>query len=75
MPAVPLAAVSFEPLVLQLRREQPWAVLHGMRHRMEYLWHARTMSRLPSPVAVDVVPALPRVVVARRVVRNRRQRV
>ena len=42
-----------------------------VRHAVEHVQHARSLSRLPASVALDVVPSLRRLVAARRLVRMR----
>src|SRR5262249_16692240 len=69
LPAVRMAAVAVQPLELP---EPRWsrATVPRLRRSVEYVRDARTVSRLLAPVALDLVSALPRVVAARRLVRN-----
>src|SRR3954467_3687946 len=68
--AVRMAAGAERSLVLQRRVRARTAVL-GLRHRLEHVLDERPLPGLPAPVALDVVPPLPRVVAARRLVRVR----
>src|SRR4051794_34155601 len=68
--AVRMAAGAERSLVLQRRVRARTAVL-GLRHRLEHVLDERPLPGLPAPVALDIVPPLPRVVAARRLVRVR----
>src|SRR6185436_15305950 len=70
LPGVRLAARAERSVVLFGRRHARAAV-HVVRHRLEYVLDPRPLSRLPAPVAMDILPALPRVVPARGLVRRR----
>jgi hypothetical protein len=57
MPAVRLASFPVERMDLQLPGNAR-AVFPIVRTRVEHIFHARTMSGLRPPVAVDVVSSL-----------------
>jgi len=67
LPAVQLASVAVEPLVLQLPRN-PRAVVPGMRHGLEHVFDRWPLPRMQPPLAVDLVSPLRPVVAARRLV-------
>ena len=73
MSVLSLAARAIEPLVVSLHRHAG-AVLRRVRHDVEHVLHARTLSRLRSSVAVDVVSAMRGLVAASRLVRRRKGR-
>ena len=68
MSAVQLEAVAGQPVGLLLGRHTR-AVLPIVRHVVEHVPNARPLSRVRSPVEVDVVSQLRRMVAARRLVR------
>jgi hypothetical protein len=72
MSALRLAPIGLEPLVLQVRRYSR-AVLPSVRDGLEHIFDAGTLSGLQPPVALDLMPSLRRVVVARRLVRTKRR--
>jgi hypothetical protein len=71
MPAMQLAAAGIEPLVLRVHR-YAGAAFRGVRHGMEHVLNQGALSRLQSPVEMDLVPSLRRVVVTCRLVRTER---
>src|SRR5262245_2130155 len=72
MPTLRLASVALEPLVLRERRPSR-ARLRCVWNGVEHVRDGRPMSRLQPSVAMDVMPAMRRVVVPRRLVRSRRR--
>jgi hypothetical protein len=70
MPAVRVAAVADEPVVVCLDRGEPRAAVCQLRRDLEHVRDARELSRLSPPVAVDVVPAVRGLVAARGLVRG-----
>ena len=62
-----MGAGVVEPMDL-LERRRTRAAVYVMRHVVEYVHHAREVPRLRSPVEVDIMLAVPRVVAARRLV-------
>jgi hypothetical protein len=67
--ALRLAADGVKPVVLQ-RERYSRAAVQGMRHDLEHVFHARTMSGVQPPVDLDVVPRVSSAVVTRRLVRR-----
>ena len=67
--ALSLAAGSGQPLVLRVPRDAR-AALSVLRHGLAHVHHARALSGLQPPVAVDLVYAVFAVVAARRLVRD-----
>ena len=70
VPVVRLASRCVQPLVLRAKPVAR-ASFSGMSNRLEYILHARTMSRLRSSVALDVLSLLLGLVAARGLVRER----
>ena len=70
MPAVRVAAVADEPVVVCLDRGEPRAAVCQLRRDLEHVRDTRELSRLRASVAVDVVPAVRGVVAARGLVRR-----
>ena len=67
MPTVRMAARGVEPVVLRFGGRARAAV-QELRDRLEYLRHERALPRVRASVAMDIVPALSAVVVARGLV-------
>jgi len=61
---VRLAADRGEPVVLLVER-RAGTLFRVVRRRVEHVQHARALPWLPASVAVDLVPALRRMVAAR----------
>jgi len=74
MPALPLAAVTREPLELYIDR-CPGAAVPRLWDRVEHVRDEGPLPRLPAPVAVDVVFAVCRMVAACGLVRRGHERV
>lgn len=64
-----MATVAFEPMVLCFG-ERAGAAVQELRDGVEHLRDPCAVSRLQASVAMDVMPPLPRVVAARRLVRD-----
>ena len=73
MPAVHLASDASEHVEL-LRPRHARTAVPLVRHLVEHVHDAGTMSRLPAPVALDVMSQVPRLVASRRLVRTRLNR-
>ena len=71
MSALQMAAVAGKPLVMFCAGHTR-AALRELRHSVEHVFDRWTLSRMPSSVAVDVVPSLQPVVAAHRLVRDDR---
>jgi hypothetical protein len=65
---VRVAADAFEPVVVRVDRGEPGALVPQLRRDLEHIRDARELPWLPASVAVDVLPALRGLVVARRLV-------
>lgn len=65
-----MAAEKIKSLVLH-RRAFPWKLFRRLFYFVEYIWNARLMSRMFSPMALDDVPFLPPRFAARRLVPKR----
>ena len=65
-----MAADAVEQVVVP-GEEHAGTTVCVVRDELEYVHHTRTMSRVPAPVAMDLVPSLPRLVASRRLVRMR----
>src|SRR5919106_4416181 len=72
MPALQLAPLALEPLVLRLWRHSR-AVLRRVRHGVEHIFDTGALPWLQPPVAVDVMSPMRYVVVTQRLVRGERR--
>ena len=70
MPAVRVAAVAGEPVVVRLDPGEPGAVVCRLRRDLEHVRDPRQLPRLSPSVAVDVVPPVRGMVAARGLVRR-----
>src|SRR5262245_3075385 len=65
-----MAAVAFEPLVLSRQLRVAGAAVPGLWDVVEHLRHARPLSVVRSPVALDRVPQMSPLVASHRLVRG-----
>ena len=70
MPALQVAPLEFEPMVLRLQGN-PRTALRRVRHDLEHLFDMWPVSGLQPSVDMDVLPEMCRVVVAPGLVRGR----
>lgn len=69
MPAVQLATIRVQSLVLRVHRHSR-AILSSVRYRLEHILDTGALSGLQPPVALDLMPSLSGGFVARGLVRN-----
>src|SRR5688572_7411656 len=72
MPALRVAPFEFEPMVLRLQGN-PGTAFRSVRHDLEHVFNMWQVSGLQPSVAMDVVPEMCRLVVARGLVRGRHE--